>query len=137
MAKVHKPVFAQNPKTYTAVVTSAITNLDSDTPVGVQELVTAGTEGCIIINLTAMARDTTTGCALHLFISKDEGETLRLIRSVSLPAGTVDATTVPPMADFEFSEDQSFGIEAGDQLYVGAGVAVPGGIVFSAITSDF
>lgn len=137
MAKVHQPAFAQNPKTFTAVVTSAISNLDSDTPVGVQELVTAGPEGCIVTSLTAMPRATVTAMALHIFISKDDGATLRLVNSARLDAHTSSATTAMPVVDFEFTETEPMRLEAGDQLYVGAGVAAAGGIVFAATTTDF
>lgn len=137
MAKVHEPAFAQNPKTFTAVVTGAVGGLDSDSPTNVEELVTAGAEGAIVTSLTAIPRDTVTASALYLFISKDSGSTLRLIRSSLVGAHTAEATTAMPMVDFEFTETDPLRLEAGDQLYVGAGVAAAGGIVFCATATDF
>lgn len=142
MAKIHQPVFAQTPKTYTAVATSAVTNLDSDTPGGVVELAAfpdavSGGDGAIITNLTAMPRATVTATALHLFLSKDEGATMRIIRSVLLGAHTVEATTAIPVVDFEFTETAPLRLEAGDSIYVGTGIAAAGGVAFSAQATEY
>lgn len=137
MAKVHEPAFAQNPKTFTAVVTDAVSGLDSDSPTNVAELVVAGAEGCIVTKLTVMPRGTVTASGVYLFLSKDSGTTLRLVRSTLLSAHTASATTAMPMVDFEFTETEPLRLEAGDQLYVGAGVAAAVGIVFCATATNF
>lgn len=137
MPKVHQPAFAQTPRTWTAVVTAAAADLDTDEPTGTVLLAEAGAEGCIMTSLTAIARATATASSLLIFLSKDGGTTQRLIGSALLPAHTVAATTAIPVVDFGYTETEPLRLEAGDQIYVGAGVALAGGIVFAARSTDF
>jgi len=97
---------------------------------------TAGAEGAIVTRLRAIPRATVTATALYLFLSKD-GTDKYLILTKLLPAVTVDSTSDNPSVDFDFSETEPLRLEAGDQLFVGIGVSVGGGIAFSTQFSDF
>lgn len=136
MAKTYTAPFAQTPKTATAVCTAAATL--TDTPANTVLLVTAGADGAILTRLTAMPRATVTANSLVLFISKDAGVTQRLVDSELMAAFTVAATTaIPETAFANYTEAAPLRLEAGDRLYVGAQVALAGGIVFKAEWTDF
>lgn len=129
--------FAQTNKTGTAVLTlaSVITN---DTPTNTVLIATAGADGAIVSSLCFMPRATVTATALYLFISKDAGVTKRLIDSELMAAYTMAATTATPETKFaNISESLPLRLAAGDQLYVGAGVALAGGIVAKCEWMDF
>lgn len=136
MALTHKPVFAQTPKTAVAVCATAVTGLTGLSPTNTVQLMTAGAEGAIVTRLRAIPRATVTATALYLFLSKD-GTDKYLILTKLLPAVTVDSTSDNPSVDFDFSETEPLRLEAGDQLFVGIGVSVGGGIAFSTQFSDF
>lgn len=137
MVKTYKAPFAQTPRTATAVVTGADT-VNNDTPSNTELLETAGAEGALLTKLTAMPRASITDAAMHLFISQDGGTTKRLISSALMEAHTVATTTAIPVTVFsDISEDTPIRLEAGDELYVGSGVAVVSGIVFKSETTDF
>lgn len=136
MAKTFTAVFAQDPKTFTAVATTAVSGLATDAPTNTHALVTAGAEGAIVTSITAIPRDTVTATALYLFISKD-GTTKRLLRTALMAAHTVAATTEIPVVDFGYSETEPLRLEAGDQLFVGVGVTASSGIVFTAQSTDY
>src|SRR5699024_1476890 len=90
----------------------------------------------IVTSVTAMPRETVTASSLLLFLSRYGGTTQRLIASELLPAHTMDATTATPITAFEgVSETSPIRLEAGDQLYIGTGVA--GNIVAFAQSIDY
>lgn len=129
--------FAQSNKTGTEVLTlaSVITN---DTPTNTVLIATAGADGAIVSSLSFMPRATVTATALYLFISKDAGTTKRLIDSELMAAYTMAATTATPETKFaNISESLPLRLAAGDRLYVGAGVALAGGIVAKCEWMDF
>ena len=129
--------FAQTTKVGTAVTTLAGT-ITNDTPTNTELIQTAGADGALLTSLTAMPRATVTASALYLFVSNDSGTTKRLVDSALMEAHTVDTTTAIPVTDFtNISETTPIRLEAGDQLYVSSGVALAGGIVFTAQTTDF
>lgn len=136
MAKTFTAAFAQDPKTFTAVATTAVGSLTGDAPTNTHALVTAGAEGAIVTKITAIPRATVTATALYLFISKD-GTTKRLLKSVLMAAHTVAATTEIPVVDFGYSETEPLRLEAGDQLFVGVGVTASSGVVFTAQSTDY
>lgn len=136
MAKTHEAVFAQDPKTWYAVATGAVGTLTGDSPTNTVQLLTAGPEGAIVTKITAIPRATVTASALYLFLSKN-GTTKRLLASAVMQAHTVAATTAIPAVDFGFSETEPLRLEAGDQIFVGIGVAAASGVVFTATTTDF
>lgn len=137
MAKTNTAAFAQDPKTFTAVATTAVGSLTDDSPTNTVALVTAGAEGAIVTRLTAIPRATVTAMALYIFLSKDSGTTKRLVRSALMGAHTVDPTTAIPVVDFGFTEAEPLRLEAGDELYVGIGVTASSGVVFAAEATDF
>ena len=136
MAKTFTAPFAQTPKT-SAVLVVAADDL-TDTPANTVLLETAGADGAIMTKLTAMPRATATASGLHLFISQDSGTTKRLIDSALMEAHTVESTTAVPQTVFSaISEATPIRLEAGDELYVGSGVALAGGIIFTSEMTDF
>lgn len=138
MAKIFTAPFAQTPKTATAVATAATADIATDAPTGTIKLLTAGAEGAIVTRITAIPRGTVTASSLLLFLSKDDGTTMRLIDSALMGAHTVDATTAIPVTEFEsISETSPIRLEAGDQLYVGSMVAATDGITFRAEWMDY
>lgn len=138
MPVIHKPVFAQTPRTATAVVTTAVSDLTTNTPTNTVKLFTAGDNGAIVTSLTAVPRSTVTDSSLLLFLSKDGGTTKTLVASALMKAHTVATTTAIPATVFEdFSETEPLRIEAGDELYVGTAVTASDGIVFTLQASDF
>lgn len=136
MAKTNTAVFAQNPKTATAVTTAAAT-IDTDTPTNTVLLCTAGTEGAIVSALSAVPRATSTASKLCLYLSKDSGTAKRFLNSALLGAYTQAATTASPIVDFGYTQDEPLRLEAGDEIYVGNMVALASGVVFTAQLTDF
>jgi hypothetical protein len=138
MAKTPLAVFAQTPKTSTAVVTAAATNLGTDAPTGTVLLLTAGTEGAILTRLTVMPRASTTASSLLLFLSNDGGTTMRLIDSELLKITTISTSTAIEEATFgNYTESRPLRLAANDRLYVGSQVALAAGLVFKAEWADF
>lgn len=138
MALTNTAPFPQVPKTATAVAVAAVTNLGSDTPSNTVQLLTAGPDGAVLTNLSAMPRATVTASSLLLFISKDGGTTKRLIDSELMAAYTLNATTAVPETQFaRYSEITPLRLEANDVLYVGSQVALGSGIVFKAEYTNF
>lgn len=130
--------FAQTPKTADAVVTAALANLGTDAPTGLQLLMTAGANGNIVTRLSAAPRATVTATSLVLFISRDNGVTLRLKDSATMAAQTLSTTAgITPTPFTNYSESRPMRLGAGDKLYVGSQVALAAGIVFSAEYTDF
>ena len=137
MAKTFTAPFAQTTKVGTAVATLAGTITD-DAPTNTVLIATAGADGALLTSVTAIPRATVTASALYLFISKDAGTTKRLVDSALMSAHTVAVTTAIPVTDFtNISETTPIRLEAGDELYVSSGVALAGGIVFTAQMTDF
>ena len=137
MAKTFTAPFAQTPKTASAVVTGASV-YTGDAPTNTVLLLTAGAEGAMLTKLSAMPRATVAATSLLLFVSSDGGTTMRLKDSALMAAHTVSTSTATAVTKFtEYSEATPLRLAAGDKLYVGAAVALAGGIVFSAEYTDF
>lgn len=136
--KTNTAVFAQTPRTSTAVTTAACGSITTDTPTNTALLMTAGADGCIVTRIMAIPRGTATASGLALFLSKDSGTTQRLIDSELLPAQSVSTTTAIAETSFvNYSESRPLRLEAGDRLYVGSQVALAAGVVFRAEYTDF
>jgi len=137
MANTYLLPAAQTPKTSSAVVT-AVGSITTDSPTNTSLLITAGANGCLVTNVTAMPRATITAASLHLYISSDSGTTKRMIRSALMGAYTQATTTLTPETDFSsISEEFALRLEAGDEIYCQSEVALAGGIVFTAQYTDF
>lgn len=138
MPKTYTAPFAQTPKTLTAVSTAACVIGSADAPTNTTLLCTAGAEGALVTRIVSMPRATITATAMYLFISKDGGTTKRLIDSELIAAYTLAATTaVPETAFANISEATPLRLEAGDELYIGAAVALSAGIVTRCESTDF
>lgn len=137
MAIVNTAAFAQVPKTGVATVTAA--DDLTDAPANTVLIVTADAlDGAIVTKITAIPRATITASRLDLFISKDSGTTKKFLDSETMAAFTVVATAEVPETVFaNITETAPIRLEAGDELYVGSGVALAGGIQFTAEWTDF
>ena len=136
MTVQHDPVFTQSVKTAQAVCTAAKTTYNDATNAVL--LWTAGADGSLIKKLSAAPRATVTATQLQLYISKDSGTTLHLIDSELMAAYTMAQTTAVPETAFgNISESTPLRLGPTERLYVAAGVALAGGIVFAAEGEDF
>lgn len=138
MAITNTAPFPQVPKTAQATTSSACVIGVADAPTNTVLLMTAGADGCVLTNLSAMPRQTVAATGLYLFISKTTGTTKLLIDSEVMTAYTLSASTAIPETQFaRYSETTPLRLSAGDQLYVGSGVALAAGIVYKAEYTDF
>ena len=129
-------VFAQLPKSNTAVVTTATAALATDAPTGTVLLVTAGVNGCIVTRLTAMPRATMLSTALYSFTSPDGGVTQRLKDSETMAGQTIGTgTRIDEIPFGNYSEARPMRLGPNERLYVGTGIAA--NIVFAAEWTDF
>lgn len=131
--------FAQNPRNFDAIMTVAMTNLNTDAPGGAVLLVTAGPQGSIVPRLSATLRATLLANAgIVLFRSKD-GVALRPKGSVTITSQTVSATEGLREVDFvKFSESRPLRLGPNEQLWIGSmGTPPTGGIVAHGDIVDF
>lgn len=121
-------VTPQSIKLSTAVCTAAKTTYSDVT--NAVSLLTAGASGEVIYKLTALARATVTAteCQLYRF----DGSAYFLIASCTMNAHTKVQTASQIAADFGFTETAPLRVKAGDVLLVAIGVALAGGVVFTA-----
>lgn len=138
MTKIYTTPFAQTIFNSTAVLTAAVANLATDAPTNTLLLCQAGVEGAVVTAIEGMPRATVTATALYLFSSLDGGVTKRLFDSVLMPAYTYSTTTAIPQTVFpNYSEDSPLRLGSGEQIYVGASVALASGIVVEARRVDY
>ena len=136
MPKTFDAPFPQTPKISTAVVTAACVIGTADAPTNTVLLVTAGTEGAIVTNLSAMPFNTVPLSSLLLFLSNDGGVTKRLIDSEVMQAFGLTTNAVIPETQFSrYSEQSPLRVGANDRLYVGSQVAT--NAVFKAEFTDY
>lgn len=135
MAVTHKPVFAQGGRTVTAIATAAKTTYND--AANAVKLCDADTDGSLLKALSACPRATVTATMLQLYRSPDNGTTMQLIDSALMPAHTVAVTTAIQKTSFgSISDTTPIRLAAGDSLWVGAAVALAGGIVFTGQVED-
>lgn len=145
--KTNTAVFAQNPKTATAVMTAAValtgagSIADTASAVnGTSLLLTAGTEGAIVTRLQYLPRGTITATIAYLFVrraSQPASERV-LIDQVSLPAVTVSTTVAATKSASTLATEVSpLRLGAGDELYIGMSVAASVGVAAYAEFTDF
>lgn len=136
MAVTHDPVYTQGGRTVTAIATAAKTTYND--AANAVKLCDAGANGSFLKELTAMPRATVTATMLQLYRSPDNGTTLELIDSALMAPHTVAVTTAIPKTSFSAIGDASpRRLAAGISLWVGAAVALAGGIVFAGQVEDF
>jgi hypothetical protein len=121
-------------KTANAVCTAAKTTLSDST--NAVKILTAGANGSVLYGLKAVPRATVTATQLQLYRSPDNGTTMYLINSALMAAYTMANTTAAPVTDFGYAETIPLRIGASDTLWVGAAVALAGGISFDAQYED-
>lgn len=121
-------------KTANAVCTAAKTTLSDST--NAVKLLTPGANGSVLYGLKAVPRATVTATQLQLYRSPDNGTTMYLINSALMSAYTMANTTAAPVTDFGYTETGPLRITSTDTLWVGAAVALAGGIVFDAQYED-
>lgn len=116
---------------------TATTTPGSTTPANTVLLVMAGVNGARLVKLRAQPVATVTVSQLQEFRSNDTGTTKKWVNSVlGASAGyTLAATTLPPVADFGYSDDNPLIMKAGEQIYVGS--AVNGSWSFEAEWADY
>lgn len=139
MANTPLPAYVQTQKTGSAVVTTAVTNITTDTPTNLVALGdAAGVNGALVTKITAMPRSNSSASSLLLYSSKDNGATYSLIDSELLPATTLAVTTAIPETTFgNISPSTPLRLEAGERLYVGTQVLINAGIVFRSEGANF
>lgn len=121
-------------RTANAVTTAAKTTYGD--AVNAVKIVTPGPNGAVLYGLKAAPRATVTATQLQLYRSPDNGTTMYLIGSALMAAYTMAQTTAAPVSDFGYSESAPLRLGAADTLWVGAGVALAGGISFDAQYED-
>jgi hypothetical protein len=116
---------------------TATTTPGTTTPANTVLLVTVGPSGGRLVKLRAVPVATVTVTQLQEYRSLDSGTTKKWVNSVlGAPSGyTLAATTLPPAADFGYSDDNPVILSAGEQIYVGAGVT--GTWTFEAEWADY
>lgn len=131
----NKIIYPQAQKTAQAITTAAKTTYNDATNAVL--LATAGANGSVLVRLTAIPRATVTDTQLQLYISKNSGTTLSLVNTAKMAGYTMAQTTAALQTDFGYTAALPLRLESGDQLYVAAGVALAGGIVFTAEYQDY
>lgn len=126
----------QTPRAANAVCVTANTGY-GDAPANAVQLLAAGPNGARLSRLSAIARATVTATELQLFRSTDGGVTLRLFKSVQMPAFTVAQTAGNVPTDFGYSDQNPLVLGANERLYVAIGVSLAAGIVFTAELADY
>lgn len=136
MAVNHEPVFTQGGRTVTAIVTAAKTTYND--AANAVKLCDAGVNGSLLKALSAVPRATVTATMLQLYVSSDNGVTMQLIDAALMSAHTVAVTTAIPKTTFSaIGESSPVRLAPGDSIWIGAAVALAGGIVFAGQIEDF
>jgi hypothetical protein len=104
------------------VTFSALTGVET---VNKKSLTSGGLITSLTVNYVGTANVTAT--ALDLFSSIDNGVTKRIVKSVTMNAGSISATAALQPVDFGYSIDAPLELAAGELLYVATRVAISGG----------
>jgi hypothetical protein len=91
------PNYASTPRSAVAQISAANTARDGTGTI--VSVITGGTNGTRVEDITVQATATTTGGMVRLFLSLDGGTTNRLIREIPVTAITPSATTAAFRAD--------------------------------------
>ncbi len=91
------PNYASTPRSTVAQISAANTARDGTGTI--VSVITGGTNGTRVEDITVQATATTTGGMVRLFLSLDGGTTNRLIREIPVTAVTPSATTAAFRAD--------------------------------------
>lgn len=134
MPKTNTPAFAQDPKTFGAVLTAAGAPAGTDATL----IFTAGTEGALVSRLSACPLGTVTASGVTFYVEK-AGTTVKLAKfSVTVPALTYAATArLPVLVIAEVGEQTPMRLGAGDKVYAASHVANAAGIAVVGEATDF
>jgi hypothetical protein len=127
-------VTAQAVKPVACLTTAAKTTYNDNT--NAVKLATAGANGSILYGLKATPRATVTLTQLQVYRSPDNGTTMYPIVSQAMAAYTFANTTQIPTTDLGYTETAPLRLANGDTLWVGAAVALAGGIAWDAQIED-
>jgi len=131
--KANSVVTTQSVRVEQCVCTAAKTTYDD--AANAVKLFTAGASGSLLKSVSAIPRATFTATQLMLFLSKDGGTTLILLPYNKVTgAQSVAATTAIPAYDLGVS---GLRLSPNDEIYAAIGVALAGGIAFTAEGEDF
>lgn len=132
-------VFTQGPRTAMAVVTTATPNPATASSSTLVKLCDAGSQGSEVEYIGAIPQGTLSAALqLLLYVSKDNGSTVRLIDSEVITQYTLSATTAIPSQQFlKVSRETPRTLAPGDSLWVGIATAQNPGIVYNAIIRDY
>jgi hypothetical protein len=122
-------ITAQGLATAQAVATAAKTTYSDNTNAVL--LLTAGSNGAVLYGLTASPRATVTATQLQLF-SSPNGTAMNLINTALMGAYTMAQTTQAPQTAFSYGETSPRRLAPNEQLWIGIGVTLAGGVVFDA-----
>lgn len=128
-------VTTQGLRTAQAVCTAAKTTYSDITNAVL--LVTAGENGSLVKRLRAVPRATVTATNCMVLRNPAATSDYHLVDCALMAAHTVAVTTAIPETDFGYTADNLLRLGPGEKLYVGAAVALAGGIVFDCELEDF
>lgn len=131
--------FARNPRNFDAVITAALTNLNTDAPSGAVLLVTAGAQGGIVPRISAILRASLTGGAGIVLFRSATGAVMRPKGSITIPAQNLSNAEALREVDFvKFNPQRPLYLGPNEQLYVGSMAPPPaGGIIVHGDIIDF
>ena len=123
-------ILPQSVQTAYAICTAAKTTYANNAN-GVRLLPAASVpNGALVKRCYAIPRNSVVTTQLQLFRSPDQGTTLILSDSALMGAYTMSQTTAIPKTDFGYGVSLPVRVEAGEELWVGIGVALSAGVVF-------
>ena len=127
----------QTPKSAHVAQSFTANTTFTTTPTNTVLLVTAGVNGGRLTKLRAIPAATVTVTQLQEFRSLDTGTTKKFSNAALGASGgyTMAGTTLPPIADFGYSDDNPKLLSPGEQVYVAAGVT--GSWAFEAEWADY
>lgn len=127
----------QTPQSNHVVQSFTANTTYTTTPSNTVLLVTAGANGGRLTKLRALPTANVTATQLQEFRSLDSGTTKKFSNAVLAASGgyTILGSTLPPIADFGYSDDNPKILKAGEQIYVAAGVT--GSWSFEAEWADY
>ena len=129
-------VTTQGVRTAVAIATAAKTS-PFNTITNAVLLATAGSNGTLVKKLKASPRGTIAAYAAQLYLSRDGGTTLSLVKVVAGAAYTASTSAAVTEADFGYTAADPLRLGSGDSLYVASAVALADGVQFYAELEDF
>jgi len=138
MAKTTSAAYPQTHAHGYGVTTAATASLNDDSPDNTVTILTAGAEGNRVTKIWAIPRATSLAGVLYIWVSTDDGTTLRLAVAQPIAANTVSATSAPVPVEIYWNSDPARPISEAEPwelkgaavLYAGYSQALSAGMVF-------